>query len=45
METLSDPLQAVRALRATIRATRQETGEARRPAPQLVAGLMDSGLC
>lgn len=45
METLIDPLQAARALRATIRATRQETGEARRLAPQLVAGLIDSGLC
>jgi indole-3-acetate monooxygenase len=45
METLIDPLQAARALRSTIRATRQETGEARRLAPQLVAGLIDSSLC
>jgi alkylation response protein AidB-like acyl-CoA dehydrogenase len=45
MGTLSDPLRAARALRATIRATRQETEEARRPAPQVVAGLIDTGLC
>ena len=45
MGTLSDPLQAARALRATIRVTRQETEEARRLAPQVVAGLIDTGLC
>src|SRR5215471_15222247 len=45
METLSDPLQAARALRATIRAARQATEEARRLAPQVVAGLIDTGLC
>ena len=45
MGTLSDPLHAARALRATIRATRQETEEARRLAPQVVAGLIDTGLC
>jgi alkylation response protein AidB-like acyl-CoA dehydrogenase len=45
MGTLNDPLQAARALRATIRATRQETEEARRLAPQVVAGLIDTGLC
>jgi indole-3-acetate monooxygenase len=45
MGTLSDPLRAAQALRATIRATRQETEEARRLAPQVVEGLMDASLC
>jgi len=45
MGTLPDPLRAAQALRATIRATRQETEEARRLAPQVVEGLMEAGLC
>jgi alkylation response protein AidB-like acyl-CoA dehydrogenase len=45
MGTLSDPLRAAQALRATIRTTRQETEEARRLAPQVVEGLIDAGLC
>ncbi len=45
MGTLRDPLRAAQALRATIRATRQETEEARRLAPQVVEGLIDAGLC
>ncbi len=45
MGTLSDPLRAAQALRTTIRATRQETEEARRLAPQVVEGLIDAGLC
>ena len=45
MGTLSDPLRAAQALRVTIRATRQETEEARCLAPQVVEGLIDAGLC
>jgi alkylation response protein AidB-like acyl-CoA dehydrogenase len=45
MGTLRDPLRAAQALRATIRATRQETEEARRLAPQVVEGLIEAGLC
>lgn len=45
MGTLTDPLRAAQALRATIRATRQETEETRRLAPQVVEGLIDAGLC
>ena len=45
MGTLSDPLHAAQALRTTIRATRQETEEARRLAPSVVEGLIDTGLC
>jgi alkylation response protein AidB-like acyl-CoA dehydrogenase len=45
MGTLSDPLRAAQALRATIRATRQETEEARCLAPLVVEGLIDAGLC
>ncbi|HXH14366.1 MAG TPA: acyl-CoA dehydrogenase family protein [Alphaproteobacteria bacterium] len=45
MGALRDPLRAAQALRATIRATRQETEEARRLAPQVVEGLLDAGLC
>jgi alkylation response protein AidB-like acyl-CoA dehydrogenase len=45
MTTRSDPLRAAQALRATIRATRQETEEARRLAPQVVEGLREAGLC
>ena len=44
MGTLSDPLRAAR-LRATIRATRQETEDARRLAPPVVEGLIEAGLC
>lgn len=45
MGTLSDPLRAAQALRATIRTTRQRTEEDRRLAPQVVEGLLDAGLC
>src|SRR5215467_6752241 len=45
MGTRRDPLRAAQALRATIRATRQETEEARRLAPQVVEGLIEAGLC
>src|SRR5207244_2699978 len=45
MGTLRDPLRAAQALRATIRATRQETEESRRLAPQVVEGLIEAGLC
>jgi alkylation response protein AidB-like acyl-CoA dehydrogenase len=45
MRTLSDPLRAAQALRATIRATRQETEEARCLAPPVVEGLVAAGLC
>ncbi len=45
METLSTPLQAAQSLRAIIRATRQETEATRRLAPQVVTGLIDTGLC
>ena len=42
---MNDQLHAARALRTTIRATRQETEEARRLAPQVVEGLIAAGLC
>ena len=45
MATQPDPLQAARTLRSTILAARQETEEARRLAPSVVAGLIDTGLC
>jgi alkylation response protein AidB-like acyl-CoA dehydrogenase len=45
MGTRRDPLRAAQALRATIRATRQETEASRRLAPQVVEGLMEAGLC
>jgi alkylation response protein AidB-like acyl-CoA dehydrogenase len=45
MSPPSNPLHAARALRATIRAARQETEESRRLAPQVVEGLIDAGLC
>jgi alkylation response protein AidB-like acyl-CoA dehydrogenase len=45
METPSDPLRAAQALRATIRATRQETEAARRLAPPVIEGLIEAGLC
>jgi hypothetical protein len=38
--SMNDQLHAARALRTTIRATRQETEEARRLAPQVVASLL-----
>jgi hypothetical protein len=44
MATRSDPLSAVRKLRATIRETRNETEEARRLAPPVVEGLIATGL-
>ena len=40
-----DPLQAARELRATIRATREESEGARRLSPQVVQRLIDAGLC
>jgi indole-3-acetate monooxygenase len=43
--SVNDQLRAAQALRTTIRATRQESEEARRPAPQVVEGLIDAGLC
>src|SRR5262245_37872556 len=45
MGTRRDPLRAAQALRATIRATRQETEESRRLAPQVVEELIEAGLC
>jgi len=45
MGTRRDPLHAAQALRATIRATRQETEAARRLAPSVVEGLLEAGLC
>jgi alkylation response protein AidB-like acyl-CoA dehydrogenase len=45
MGTLPDPVRAAQALRATIRATRQETEETRRLAPPVVEGLLAAGLC
>src|SRR5262245_58757009 len=45
MGTRRDPVRAAQALRVTIRATRQETEEARRLAPPVVEGLLESGLC
>jgi alkylation response protein AidB-like acyl-CoA dehydrogenase len=42
---MKDPLHAAQALRATIRATRQETEETRCPAPEVVDGLVAAGLC
>jgi alkylation response protein AidB-like acyl-CoA dehydrogenase len=42
---MNDQLRAARALRTTIRATRQETEESRRLAPQVVEGLIAAGLC
>jgi alkylation response protein AidB-like acyl-CoA dehydrogenase len=43
--SMSDLLRAARALRTTIRATRQKTEETRGPAPQVVEGLIAAGLC
>ena len=43
--SMNDQLCAARALRKAIRATRQETEEARCLAPQVVEGLIDAGLC
>jgi alkylation response protein AidB-like acyl-CoA dehydrogenase len=45
MATEPDPVRAARTLRATILAARQETETARRLAPSVVAGLIDTGLC
>lgn len=42
--SMNGQLHAARALRTTIRATRQETEEARRLAPQVVEGLIAAGL-
>ena len=41
---MNDQLRAARALRSTIRATRQQTEEGRRLPPQVVEGLIASGL-
>ena len=43
--SMNNQLRAAQALRTTIRATRQESEEARRLAPQVVEGLIDAGLC
>ena len=45
MATLNDPLQAAQSLRETILEHRRETEEARRLAPQIVEGLIETGLC
>jgi len=45
MAAISDPLDAARALRATIRGARKETEEARCLAPQVVEKLIETGLC
>ena len=45
MATLNDPLQAAQSLRETIQQHRRETEEARRLAPQIVEGLIETGLC
>lgn len=45
MAISNDPLQAARALRTTIQQARRETEESRRLAPQVVQGLIESGLC
>ena len=45
MGTRRDPFRAAQALRATIRATRQETEASRRLAPPVVEGLIEAGLC
>jgi alkylation response protein AidB-like acyl-CoA dehydrogenase len=45
MTTLGDPLNAARGLRVTIQEARKETEEARRLAPQVVKGLIETGLC
>ena len=41
---MNDQLRAARALQSTIRATRHQTEEARRLAPQIVEGLIAGGL-
>ena len=41
---MDDQLRAARALRNTIRATRQQTEAGRRLAPQVVEGLITGGL-
>jgi len=43
--TLGDPLSGARALRSTIQGARKETEEARRLAPRVVEGLLETGLC
>jgi alkylation response protein AidB-like acyl-CoA dehydrogenase len=45
MAAQHDPLHAAQTLRPTILAARKETEEARRLAPSVVAGLIDTGLC
>jgi alkylation response protein AidB-like acyl-CoA dehydrogenase len=45
MATTSNPLSAARSLRATIQSARQETEANRRLAPQVVEGLIETGLC
>ena len=45
MTAQHDPLPAARTLRSTILAARKETEEARRLAPPIVAGLIETGLC
>jgi alkylation response protein AidB-like acyl-CoA dehydrogenase len=42
---MNDQLRAARALRTTIRATREESEQARCLAPQVVQGLIAGGLC
>jgi alkylation response protein AidB-like acyl-CoA dehydrogenase len=45
MTTISGPLSAAQALRVTIQNARKETEETRRLAPQIVKGLIETGLC
>ncbi len=45
MATLSDPLRAAQTLRETIKEHRKETEETRCLGPQIVEGLIETGLC
>ena len=45
MTMFNDPLQAAQSLRETIQTHRKETEETRRLAPQIVEGLIETGLC
>lgn len=45
MTTISGPVSAAQALRVTIQNARKETEETRRLAPQIVKGLIETGLC
>jgi alkylation response protein AidB-like acyl-CoA dehydrogenase len=45
MATLCDPLGAARALRGTIQAARKETEDRRRLPNNIIAALLETGLC